>query len=66
MTTKSQSVSLISGSGELFLTPGNKSRKRWSYNIDILHPNGEIYALSTVIYGDGSVETILPTGSNEL
>lgn len=50
---------LIPGSGPRFVRPGNKNKKRWSYNTDILHPDGNIYALDRVFYEDGSTELII-------
>jgi len=60
MSVESSSGTILPGSGERYIRSGNKEKKRWSYNMDLLHPNGNIYTLDTVIYADGSSETVLP------
>jgi len=53
-------LAIISDSGPRYLKSGNLDRHRWATNTDILHSDGEIYCLDTVVYSDGSSETIMP------
>lgn len=47
-------------SGPREIVSGDVQRTRVAFNMDLFHPDGNIYGLDTVIYANGETETVLP------